>query len=148
MFLVAWLVGCATLAGEWEGELDCEASDARSSEEWNLVLDAPDDGEYEGTLEVSGDGTIDYEGNEYDYSWQFTMTVLIEPDEDQPGEDNEVDVEGEFDDCEYEFEGEDMSEDSCPDRGDDIDFDAEVIWAEAGLVTIESDDCEGELEPA
>ena len=148
MLIITLLLGCPTLAGEWEGELDCDSPDGRSTEEWNLVLDPPDDGEYEGTLEVSGDGTIEYEGNDYQISWEMTITVLVEPDDDLPGDDNELDVEGELDDCEFRIDGEDVSGDVCGDSGDDADFDGEVIWAEVGLVTIESENCEGELEPA
>lgn len=146
IFLVN-LLGCATLQGEWVGTLVCEDEDEYAEEEVVLTLDPPDDGEYEGTLDIEAEGTIQYEGRGYDVRFELEFDVVVEPDDDLPDRGNELDVEGEVQSCSFRIDGEDVSDDICPDRGDELDLGWELTWEEVDLIVVEGDYCEGELEP-
>jgi hypothetical protein len=144
VLLLAWM-GCLSLTGEWEGQVECQSDYGDIEQDVSLLLEPAEGGAHEGEMVMSASGTIEVGGEDYEYDLELVLDVVVEPDDSVPGEDNDLEVEGELTDCEYTLDGEDMSDDYCDDEGEDADVDG-MVWAEAGLITIDEDDCEGELE--
>lgn len=140
MFLL-FALGCVSLAGEWVGEIECETT----AQDVVMELESADDGKYEGEMEISGSGS----SGGVSYSAKVVLEVVVEPDEATPDSKNELDVEGELDDCKYIMDGDDVSNQYCPDDGEDANFDGDWFWDEIDLIVFEGDQgCDGELERA
>lgn len=133
------------LAGDWEGEIECDDVTADIAVE----LEDAGDGEYEGELVHAIDYTSTEDGTSYRLLLEMVLDLVLETD--GRGE-QELDHDAELADvsCKLWEEG-DLLSDDCGEMGLDYDVGAsadlgELTWDGADTIEIDDGDCAGELE--
>lgn len=153
MFMLGWslIVACATLAGSWSGNLECDHGDdsyVKNEEiEIEFDLEGGPDG-YEGTGSSKGSFDVDDTGGNT-YTFTVEIEFDLEVDELDGSGEQELDQSAEITDCEAdvspEIQGYDATSEVC-DGAEDPSGDGEWTWDGRNTISTEGDDCEGELE--
>ena len=137
LLMVPFFVGCTTLAGDWEGEMECDGIDQGFDMEVSLSKD--------GGKEYSGDGTIALTCSDGQYSVDCDLEFEMAVEAEKASGDQELDVE--LDDCNLDWDG-GGEETDCGDDPDDVEWDGKDTIEWKGTLTFVGGetDCEVELE--
>lgn len=142
------LTACTPLAGDWEGDFDCEDDEDADVDnlrrEFKLTLEPDGSNEFEAEWELNTMYTVYEDGDEYDVRLAYAGDGKVETD-DTFGE-QDLDHELNLTSCKAYVDGDEEDDGDCDEDDYLEDYDAE--WDGANTIKIDSKDieCEGELE--
>ena len=130
--------GCGpNIAGDWSGTLECSSADVGDYEvDIELELEVEDAGEFSGELHLLSE--LGYLG----YVMVLDQSYDVEVEQEEPRGEQDLEVEGDCAEATLTLDGEQLDY-SCDEAGA---FEQEGTWDGADTISIDDDDCEGELE--